>query len=127
MANTLSSIASTPVTGLATQTFTVVTAGIYTVEVKYWPTYRASGTSLDSSSTANASQLQVLVKLDASTKLTLGGSSGADPTPTQPMVAGAVTFAATAGQAITVVPSSSAAVDQPPNAVKGLINVYLGS
>jgi hypothetical protein len=126
MANSLSTIASTPVTGLATQTYTVPADGTYTVEVKYWPQYRAAGTSLNSADVTGQSELQVLVKLAGSTKLTIGGQD-TDPTPTQPMVSGSVTFAATAGQDITVVPSSSAAVDQPANAVKGIINVYQGA
>jgi hypothetical protein len=119
--NSLSPIQSTPFTGLETQTYNVQTAGTYTVEVDCTIPYRASGQPGDSTSLVGASALQLLVKLDATTKLTLSS-----PTPTQPSLSGSVTFAATAGQVITVVPSSANAVDAVPNAVKGIINVFLG-
>lgn len=123
--NSLSVVSSTPVVGLATQTFNVTTTGLYTVQVKYWVPYQAAGSSADSSVTTGGSALQVLVKLDVTTKLTIGGL-GTDPTPTQPYVSGSVLISATAGQAITVVPSSAAAADNGLNAVKGIINIYAG-
>ena len=123
--NSLSTIASTPFVGLATQTYNVLTTGTYTVQVQCTIPYQAAGSSADSSNTTGGSSLQILVKLDASTLLTLGGASD-NPTPTQPSLSGAVTFAATAGQVITVVPSSAAAVDNLPNTVKGVINVFMG-
>ncbi len=49
-----------------------------------------------------------------------------NPTPTQPLMAGSTTIAATAGDTITVVTSSLASADNVPNAVKGIINVYAG-
>jgi len=123
--NSLSSTASTPFVGLATQTYNVLTTGTYTVQVQATIPYQAAGSSADSSNTTGGSSLQILVKLDATTKLTLGGVAS-NPTPTQPSLSGSVTFAATAGQVITVVPSSAALVDNLPNGVKGVINVFLG-
>ncbi len=119
--NSLSVAQSTPFCGLATQTYNVTADGLYTVQVSCTIPYIASGTSNDSTATTGGSELQILVKLDATTKLTLE-----DPTPTQPSLSGAVTFAATAGQVITVVPSSAAAVDNSLNAIKGIINVFIG-
>lgn len=41
--NSISTIASTPVCGLGTQTYNVTAAGLYTVEFKAWPPYLAAG------------------------------------------------------------------------------------
>ncbi len=119
--NSLSPIQSTPVAGLGTQTYNVITAGLYTVAVNYSIPYIASGSSNDSSVTTGGSELQLLVKLDATTKLTLSG-----PSPTQPTLSGSVQMLCTAGQVITVVPSSSAAADNALNAIKGIVNIYQG-
>lgn len=121
MTNSLSPIQSTPVVGLGTQTYTVPTTANYTVAVNYTIPYIASGSSANSSVTTGGSGLQILVKLNGSTKLTLN-----NPTPTQPLLAGSVNIACTAGDSITVVPSSSNAVDSALNAVKGIINIYQG-
>lgn len=121
MTNSLSQIQSTPVVGLGTQTYTVGAAGNYNVQVKYFIPYIAAGSSADSTVTTGGSSLQVLVKLNGTTKLTLSS-----PSPTQPMLAGSVNIACSAGDSITVVPSSAAAVDNGLNAVKGVIDIYLG-
>ncbi len=125
MAGTISSVASTPTVGLSEQDWTVPADGIYTVQVKYWVPYQAAGSSNSSSVTTGGSSLQVLVKLDSTTKLTIGGVAG-DPTPTQPYVSGSVQISATVGQVIKVIPSSSAAVDNQLNSVKGIINIFAG-
>ena len=119
--NSVSSIASTPVVGLDTQTFNVVTAGLYTCQVRYTIPYQSSGSSAYSDNTTGGSSLQVLVKLNGTTKLTLGS-----PTPTQPSLSGSVVMQCAASDVITVVPSSAAAADNALNAVKGIINVYQG-
>lgn len=119
--NSLSPIQSTPVVGLATQTYNVPTAGNYTVGVNYSIPYIASGSSADSSATTGGSALQLLVKLNGTTKLTLSS-----PTPTQPALSGSVSMLCAAADVITVVPSSANAVDAGLNAVKGIINIYLG-
>ncbi len=122
--NSVSNVQSTPFTGLATQTYNVLTTGNYVVGISCTIPYVASGSS-DTSTTAasdpNASALQILVKLNGTTKLTLN-----NPSPTQPSLSGQVSIACTAGDVITVVPSSTAAVDSQPNAVKGVINIYQG-
>ncbi len=48
------------------------------------------------------------------------------PTPTQPLLAGQVTFEAEADDVIEVVMSSLASADNLKNTVKGIINVYKG-
>ncbi len=118
--NSLSPIASTAVAGLSTQTFNVVTAGNYTVAVNYFIPYVAAGSSADSSE-MTGSELQLLIKLNGSTKLTLSA-----PAPTQPTLSGSVVMLCAAADVITVVPSSSATVDNALNAIKGIINIYQG-
>ncbi len=68
-----------------------------------------------------ASGLVIKVKKNSTVLMTLS-----QPTPTQPMMAGSVSFAASAGDTVTVVTSSLAAADQVPNAVKGVINIFQG-
>ncbi len=119
--NSLSPIQSTPVAGLGTQTFNVTADGNYNVAVNYSIPYIASGSSADSSVTTGGSELQLLVKLNGSTKLTLS-----DPSPTQPTLSGSVQMLCVATDVITIVPSSSADADNAPNAIKGIINIYQG-
>lgn len=64
---------------------------------------------------------QVLIK-HGSTVL----QSLSNPTPTQATLSGAQTVACTAGDTVSIVTSSSATVDNAPNAVKGIMNVFLG-
>lgn len=123
--NSLSAVASTPTVGLATQTFNVTGAGLYTVDCDYTIPYIASGTSADSTVTTGGSALQVLVKLNGSTKLTIGGAA-TNPTPTQPTIGGRVQMQCAVNDVITIVPSSANAVDNAPNAVRGIVNIFLG-
>lgn len=119
--NSLSAISSTAVAGLGTQTFNVTTAGNYTVAVNYSIPFIPSGTSATSATTLGGSELQLLVKLNGSTVLTLSA-----PAPTQQTLSGSISMLCAAADAITVVPSSSAAVDNTLNAIKGIINIYQG-
>ena len=127
MANGLQLNTSTPVTGLGTQTFTVLSsqAGAMTCAVQFTIPYEASGSSANSASTAGQSGLQIVINQNGSPILTLGGSSS-NPAPTQPSLGGSVRFLAAAADVITVVLSSANAVDAVPNAVKGIINLYQG-
>ncbi len=119
--NALQLNSSTVISGLGTQSFTVSVDGFYTVDVDYSLPYQASGSSHDSSVTTGGSSLQVLVKLNGSTKLTLSG-----PAPTQPKLSGSVKLDCVATDVITVVPSSAAAADNALNGLKGTINLYQG-
>lgn len=124
MANSLSTIASTPWTGLGTATYNMLTSAMYTVQVQMIIPYVASGSSDNSAAAAldpAASALQIVVNNNGSPVLTLSA-----PSPTQPSLSGAVTFSGTAGNNITVVLTSANASDAVPNAVKGLINVFTG-
>lgn len=123
MANTLQLNNGTAVGGLGTQTYTIVTTGTYSVEFNIGIPF-VTGTS-DNSDTAadssDASALSVVVNNNGSPVLTV-----ASPAPTQPFVAGKVTFTGTAGQDITVVLTSSAVADNKLNAIKGVVNLYQG-
>lgn len=119
--NSLSPIASTVITGLGTQTFNVVTAGLYTCAPNITIPYQASGSSADSAHPVGGSSLQIVVNLNGSPQLTLSS-----PSPTQPSMGGSVRMQCAVNDVITVVLSSAAAVDNAANAVKGIINLYLG-
>lgn len=125
MANSLQLNVSTPVCGLGTQTFTVVTAGLYTCAVNFTIPYVPAGSSANSASVVGQSGLQIVVNQNGSPALTLGGSA-TNPTPSQPSLGGSVRIQASAADTITVVLSSSNAVDAALNAVKGTVNLYQG-
>lgn len=119
--NALQLNTSTPVVGLGTQTFNVVTAGLYTCAPNFTIPYRASGQPGDSTSLVGASSLQIVINLNGSPILTL-----ANPSPTQPSMGGSVRFQAAASDVVTVVLTSSAAADAAFNAVKGIVNLFQG-
>jgi hypothetical protein len=123
--NSLNLNTSVPVVGLGTQTLNIPTAGLYTASCRYTIPYRAAGTSYDSASLVGQSSLQILIKLNGTTKLTLGGTA-TSPTPTQGSLGGSVILQCAADDVITFVPSSAAAVDNELNAIKGIINVFAG-
>ncbi len=106
------------------------TTGIILTSVQYGATTAAAdGTAATgfafSTGTAgtfgSASGLVIKVYDQSTLLLTLS-----QPTPTQPLLAGSIAAQCTAGDAITVVLSSLADVDQNPNAIKGIINIYAG-
>lgn len=68
-----------------------------------------------------ASGLTITAKHGSTVIMTLS-----QPTPTQASLSGSTTVQCTAGDVITVVTSSLATADAALNAVKGVINVYLG-
>lgn len=119
--NSLQMNQSTVIAGLGTQTFNVVTAGLYTVEFKIFVPYQASGSSNNSSVTTGGSSLVVVVNNNGSPLLTTSA-----PSPTQPIVGGSVRVQCAANDVITVVLSSSAAADNALNAIKGIVNLYQG-
>jgi hypothetical protein len=125
MANSLQLNTSTVFAGLGTSTFTVVTAGLYTVRFKSTLPYIAAGTSNNSTVTAGGSALQVVVNQNGSPVLTVGGSA-TNPTPTQPSLGSSVVINCAAADVITVVLSSANAVDALPNSVKTIINLFQG-
>lgn len=122
--NSLQLNSSTPCVGLGTQTFNVVTAGLYTVAVTATIPYVASGSS-DTSTTAAtdpaASGLSIVINQNGAPALTL-----ANPSPTQPSMGGGVRLQCAASDVLTVVFSSSAAADAVRNAVKAIVNVFAG-
>lgn len=112
---------STILAGLGTFAFTVVTPGPYTLAFKSTIPYRAAGSVGDSSVTTGASSLSVALKLNSDTLLTVASPGG-----TQPIVGGSVSMACVAGDVVSAVLTSSAAVDNTLNAIKTTINLYAG-
>jgi hypothetical protein len=112
---------STVVGGLGTQTFNVVTAGLYTVSFKSFIPYQASGSSNNSSVTTGGSSLQVVINLNGTPELTIGS-----PSPTQAIMGGSVVLQCAAADIITVVLTSAAAVDNAANAIKTIVNLFQG-
>ena len=120
--NSISPVQSTVVTGLGTQTFNIVTAGLYTCAVNFSIPYQASGSSNNSTVTTGGSSLQVVINQNGSPVLTIA----APVSPTQPSTGGSVRINCAAADVITVVLSSAAAADNTLNAIKGTINLYQG-
>jgi hypothetical protein len=122
--NSLQLNESTPFAGLGTSTFNVLTAGLYTVSCNSTIPF-VQGTSADSSSTVGQSGLQIVINQNGTPVVTVGGSA-TNPTPTQPSIGAVARIQAAASDVLTVVLSSSNAVDSVANAVKSIINVYQG-
>lgn len=123
--NSLQLNSSTIFAGLGTSTFTVVTAGLYTVDVASTIPHIAAGSSSDSTATAGGSALQIVINQNGSAKLTVGGAA-TNPTPTQPTLGGRVSLQCAAADVLTVVLTSANAVDAALNAVKTVINLFQG-
>lgn len=129
MANAFQLNVSTVVAGLGTQTYTVpagTATQLYTIAVNFTIPYIASGSSSNSTVTTGGSGLQIVVNNNGSPILTVGGTA-TNPTPTQPSISGSVRATLAAADVVTVVLSSSNAVDSLANAVKGTINFYAGT
>ncbi len=110
MSTTLNLNSTQAVAGLGTSTYTVITAGAYFVDCQ--------------STLPPSSGLQIVINLNGSPVLTTGGAT-TNPTPTQMSIGGAARILCAATDVITVVLSSSNAVDANPNAVKSTINLFL--
>lgn len=107
MPNTLKDTQSTIIVGLGTWTYTVTTAGLHFV---------------DATATENPpSSLSIVINLN-------GSPIATSPTPSAPQqaVEAQALFPCAASDVITVVLSSSAAIDNQLNTVKTLINLRRG-
>lgn len=112
---------STEFAGLGTIQYTVTTAGPYTFSFTATLPYLAAGSLGDSSTTTGGSALSVALKQGSTTLLTV-----ASPSPTQKITSGLVRINAAAGDVISAVLTSSAAVDNTLNAIKATFNLYQG-
>lgn len=103
---------SQSVAGLGTTTFTVpaATSGIIPVKVECKSTLPL------------ASGLQIVINKNGSPVVTSGGAA-ANPSPTQLSLGAVAYMSLVASDAVTVVLSSSAAIDAIPNSVKSVITV----
>lgn len=127
MANNFISNQAAPVTGLGTYSFTVVNPGLYTFRCKAIIPCDPSGSALNSAASDPAqSNLQIALQQNASNLITPVGGSAANPTPRQGSLSADVRLSAVAGDVLSVVLSSSNAIDNLPNSVKGTINLFQG-
>lgn len=110
-ANTIALNQVAAVSGLGTTTFNVVSAGFYTVSCQ--------------STLPAGSGLQIVIALNGSSQVTVGGVA-TNPTPSQPSIGTSARINCAAADALTVVLSSSNAIDSQKNAVKSIINVFQG-
>ncbi len=111
MANSLQVNQSGSIAGLGTFSFTVVTAGPYTIACN--------------STVPPSSGLQIVLNQNSTPLVTVGGVS-TDPTPTQQSIGTSARVNALVGDVISAVLSSANAVDNFPNSVKSVINLYQG-
>lgn len=127
MANSIQLNQGTVFAGLGTSSFTVVAPGLYSVSVQSTIPHDA-GSSLNSAQAATspfASALQIVINLNGSPVVTVGGSA-ANPTPNQPFISAAAHMSCVATDVISVVLSSANAIDAQPNTVKSIINLFQG-
>lgn len=125
MANAFQIDQAAPMAGLGTFTCTVVTAGMYTLSCR--STIPCDpGSSLDSSASDPAqSNVQIVLKQNNTTLVTVGGHDY-NPTPSQGTMAATASTYCAAGDVMKVIISSSNAIDAQPNSVKSIINLYAG-
>jgi hypothetical protein len=126
MANSLG-LNANEVAGLGTFSYTVPVGGggLYTLGCQSTLPYE-QGTFNNSSVTPSvASALQIVLKQNATALVTIGGAS-TNPTPTQPAMGTSVRIQAADGDVLSVVLSSANAVDNQPNSVKSVVNLYQG-
>ncbi len=109
----------TQISGLQTNICTVTIAGPYTCSFNLTLPYR--DTSSGDSSVDGGSALTCLIKQNSST---LGTYTVLNAN--QKSLNGSANMLCAAGDTISVVLSSSAAADNAPNGVKGVVNVYQG-
>jgi len=97
--------------GTGTYTCTIEQAGPYTLEVK--------------STIPVGSGIQIVLKQNSTTLVTVGGSSQ-NPAQTQTSISAQAQFTGAVSDSIQVILSSSNAVDSVPNNVKTYVNCFLG-
>lgn len=124
MANSLG-LNANAVAGLGTFSYTVVTAGMYTVAVQ--STIPSDpGSQLNSSQISpQASALAIAIKLNGSNQVAIGGTA-TNPTPNQPSMGTSARIGCAAGDVLAVALTSANAIDNQPNSVKSVINLYQG-
>lgn len=123
--NSLQLNTATPVAGLGTQTFNVLTAGNYTVTCQSFIPFE-QGTSNNSSVTpSTSSALQIVINQNGSPIVTVGGVA-TNPTPTQPEISASARLQCAVNDVLTVVLTSANAIDAQANSVKSIMNVFQG-
>jgi hypothetical protein len=124
--NSLQLNTSTPWAGLGTATYTVVSAGAYTITALATLPF-AQGTYNNTQAQSAVSGLSIVINQNGTPIVSVGGTAGNNPSPTQPEMSCGTTLTCAAGDVITVVLSSSQIADNTPNAVKASLNLFLAS
>ena len=127
MATNSLSLGTNQVAGLTTFTYNVVTSGLYTLSCQSTLPFE-QGTFNNSSVTPSvASALQIVLSQtgSATTSITIGGTA-TNPTPTQPAMGTSGRFQCVSGDTLNVALTSANAIDNQPNTVKSVVNLYQG-
>lgn len=126
MANSLG-LNANEVAGLGTFSYTVPVGagGLYTLSCQSTLPFEQGTYNNSSVVPFVASALQIQIKQN-STVLVSNGGSASDPTPTQPSMGASARIQAVDGDVLSVVLSSVNAIDNEPNSVKSVVNLYLG-
>lgn len=125
MANSLNINTNNAVAGLGDFAYTTTADGFVTVQVKSTIPCDPGSQLFSSQTSAQASALQIVIKQNSTTKVTVGGSA-TNPTPSQGSIGCGTQLQCVAGDVIHVVLSSANAIDNQPNTVKSNINLFLG-
>lgn len=127
MATNSLGLSANEVAGLGTFSYTVPVggAGLYTLGCQSTLPYEQGTFNTSDIIPSVASALQIVLKQNATSLVTIGGSAS-NPTPTQPAMGTSVRIQAADGDVLTVVLSSANAIDNQPNSVKSIVNLYQG-
>lgn len=128
MANSLS-LGANEVAGLGTFAYTIPVGagGLYTLSCSSTLPFSQGTFNTSDQAMPVDSSLQIVLSQtgSASASVTIGGVTG-NPTPTQPSMGTSIRLQCAAGDVVSAVLSSTAAVDSNPNAVKSVVNLYQG-
>lgn len=128
MANSLS-LGANAVAGLGTFTYTVPVgaAGLYTFNCQSTVPFQQGTQGTTSTTPTIDSNLQIVLSQSgsATASVTIGGVT-TNPTATQPALGTSIRLQCAAGDVLTAALTSTAAVDNNPNAVKSVVNLYQG-
>jgi len=116
MANSLAMNTSQPIAGLGTFAYTITSADVSGYS------YVTLGIT---STLPPASGLSIVIKHNGSNVVSVGGAS-TNPTPSQASIGTSARIQIAAADTVSVVLASSNAVDNQPNSVKSVVNLYLG-
>lgn len=122
MANSLG-LTSNAVAGLGDFQFTIVDDGLYFLGCQSTIPHDPGSALFSDAVDPAQSALQIVLKQNSTTKVTVGGSAS-NPTPSQPSLSASTYLQCVAGDVLHVVLSSANAIDNQPNTVKSNVNIF---